>query len=306
MTESTLTSTVARLNKYLGKTPDAVEGNGLLGEFFTYLVDSEKHALALIEYVKHPKGPKPTMPTEGSIEFGFVLYWIHYPPHELTDWLKKHNLLRILWDILKFEAPATNITTTDYEYIVGKIETESVPWDDGTLIGTKKYEELDKGWLLAALNYAMNNLDPDSIHAFPKNKPHQGKLCVKSGGGDPTLAIIGDWGTGYYSDYNKAHCPAQRVAVDLRTRQFDYLIHLGDVYYAGTDFRPMPDEELDNFLKLWPDQGAGRNFTLNSNHEMYGDASGYFDQALAKNKPFNIQNGSSYFALTYTPWLVLG
>ncbi len=310
MTENTLTATIARLKDILEDTlenkPGTTSDENSLEEFFTYLVDSEKHALALIEYVKHPKGPKPTIPAEGSIEAGFVLYWIHWPPDAFKKLLDKHKYLKFFWKILQDEAPATHIITKDYNFIIEKIKKESVPWDDGTLIGTKKYEQLDEGWLWAALNYAINIKFPKTIHPFPKNKPHQGDLCAKSGSGDPTLAIIGDWGTGFYKDSNGAHCPAKRVVEDIKTRKFDYLIHLGDVYYAGTDLRPTPGEESDNFIKIWPDQGAGRNFTLNSNHEMYGDAHGYFDQALAQDKPFKVQNGSSYFALTYTPWLVLG
>ena len=296
MTENTQTATVARLKDVLENKPDLNVDENPLFELFTYLVDSEKHALALIEYVRHPSGPKPIVPTEGSIEAGFILYWVHTPPKDFKHWLDENEFLKLLWEGLQEEAPASQITTTDYNFIIGKIEKSSVPWEDGTLIGTQKYEELDEGWLWAALNYAINIKFPKTIHPFPKNKPHQGDLCARSGTGDPTLAIIGDWGTGFYTDSNGADCPAKRVVTDLHTRQFDYLIHLGDVYYAGTDLRPTPGEESDNFIKIWPDQGAGRNFTLNSNHEMYGDGAGFFGQALAKDKPFKIQNGSSYFA----------
>jgi hypothetical protein len=68
----------------------------------------------------------------------------------------------------------------------------------------------------------------------------------------------------------------------------------------------VPDEEPNNFYDLWPDQGPGRNFTLNSNHEMYGAGSGYFQVGLEAGGKFAAQNGMSYFAMTYGPWLVLG
>lgn len=83
----------------------------------------------------------------------------------------------------------------------------------------------------------------------------------------------------------------------------DYLIHLGDVYYAGIGF-----EEQDNLLNGWPAIfGPGKNnaFTLNSNHEMYDGANGYFKTALASSGPFATQSGSSYFALTFGDWVIL-
>jgi len=306
MTEKTLSKTVARLEALFKNDFNSAGIESDLSKLFDYLVESEGQALALIAYAHHPDGPKPVLPPAGSIEFGFVLYWIHYPPKKFKAWLDQHEVFKLVWEGLKLIAPKTKITTTEYDFVTGIIETKSIPWDDGTLIGTKKYEELDEGWILAALNYVINLKYPGTIHSFPKNTPYQGKLTAKSGKGDPVLAIIGDWGTGFYQDSNQADCPAKRVVDDLQKRQIDYLIHLGDVYYAGTDLRPLPGEENDNFINIWPDQGENRNFTLISNHEMYGDACGYFDQALASNKPFSTQNGMSYFALSYGPWLVLG
>jgi hypothetical protein len=92
----------------------------------------------------------------------------------------------------------------------------------------------------------------------------------------------------------------------------DYLIHLGDVYYAGTQNQQPPDEEYENFLKLWPRSvPPRRSFTLNSNHEMYSGANGYFNVALGRKPsnsptPFAHQNGYSYFALTGGDLAIVG
>ena len=85
----------------------------------------------------------------------------------------------------------------------------------------------------------------------------------------------------------------------------DYIIHLGDVYYSGTggDFLPL-NEEWNNLLNLWP-QPAPPSFALNSNHEMYAGAKGYFEVALADSR-FSQQQGTSYFALQYSGWTLLG
>jgi ABC-type phosphate transport system ATPase subunit len=71
------------------------------------------------------------------------------------------------------------------------------------------------------------------------------------------IAIIGDWGTG------------ERTAISLleavRDQKPNLLIHLGDVYYAGTE-----DEMDNNFLKICRD-AMGSEFQLFTvwNHDMY-------------------------------------
>lgn len=291
------------LSQYLESTPAMSPLSG----FFQYLTDCEDQALALITYLKNPNEPPPQVPEKGSIEFGFVLYWIHHPPLDIQEWLNKHPVLKTILQILQKEAPPTRINQSEYEMVIHKIETTSVPWDDGTLIGTKKYEQLDPLWMLAALNYAINLVDPGSLASFPNKAVYQGTLSRKPGRtGDPVIGIIGDWGTGFYQEENGIDCSAKRVIEAIQQHELDYLVHLGDVYYSGTYWRPIPGEEEAHFLNIWPDQGFGRNFTLNSNHEMTGDDHGYFDQALGTSSPFRHQNGMSYFSLKYGSWLILG
>jgi predicted phosphodiesterase len=104
-----------------------------------------------------------------------------------------------------------------------------------------------------------------------------------------TVAIVGDWGGG-----NEA---AQAVARQISRLKPDHVIHLGDVYYAGT-----PDEVKERFLKYWPTPSApGRSFALNSNHEMYSGGYGYFEQTLKKFK-----QPASYFNLANAQWRFIG
>ena len=51
-------------------------------------------------------------------------------------------------------------------------------------------------------------------------------------------------------------------------------IHLGDVYYAGTE-----TEEQQLLVNLWPSGSMGA-LALNSNHEMYSGGTPYFNVAL--------------------------
>ncbi len=109
---------------------------------------------------------------------------------------------------------------------------------------------------------------------------------------DVTLAIAGDWGTGPFD----SHAPAVAVANQMQLARANFTIHLGDVYYAGTHSQ----EDVD--MAGWP-MGTQGSFTLNSNHEMYSGAHGYFKE-LAKRFP--AQQGTSYFALYNDDWLVIG
>ena len=104
------------------------------------------------------------------------------------------------------------------------------------------------------------------------------------------VAILGDWGTGLYG--------APKIAETVRNDvdPFTVLLHLGDVYYSGTD-----DEVQQRFLDLWPARPDAINRALNSNHEMYSGGEAYFKSTLAK---FG-QNGS-YFALQNTHWTLVG
>lgn len=291
------------INSLIQRLSDVLDPATNFAGLFKYLEESEQQALALIEYVKHPNDPPPKLPANGSIEAGFLLYWIHYPPQAVEKWIDEHEVIKIIFEALQSEAPPTKITTAEYDFVISKIETVAVPWDDGTLIGTKKYEQLDSGWILAGLNYAMNLVDSDLIyHPLPAGSNLIKPLSGKSGG-DPVIGIIGDWGTGFFTE-DGVECAAKRVIDDIAARPIDYLMHLGDVYYSGTDWRPLPGEELLNLVNTWPDQGAQRNFTLNSNHEMCGGAQGYFEVAL-KSSLFQSQDGASYFACSYGSWLVL-
>lgn len=106
---------------------------------------------------------------------------------------------------------------------------------------------------------------------------------------ETTIAIVGDWGGG--------NAAAQAVADQIKKINPDHVIHLGDVYYAGT-----PKEVQERFLQYWPSrQDPGRSFALNSNHEMYSGGYGYFDTILPQFK-----QPASYFSLANQNWRFIG
>jgi calcineurin-like phosphoesterase family protein len=130
----------------------------------------------------------------------------------------------------------------------------------------------------------------DRSEAHPMVRPNAAQADVVRG--EVTVALAGDWGTGLYG--------APKIASSIRAmaaqRKFDLLLHLGDVYYAGTT-----DECDQRFVELWPAEAATVNRALNGNHEMYSGGFGYFDHILPKlNQPY------SYFAIQNDNWLLAG
>ncbi|MDQ3254979.1 MAG: metallophosphoesterase, partial [Acidobacteriota bacterium] len=104
-----------------------------------------------------------------------------------------------------------------------------------------------------------------------------------------TIALVSDWGGGNES--------ARSVANEIKARQPNYVIHLGDIYYAGTDH-----EVRKRFLDLWDFSSPAlqRTFALNGNHEMYSGGHAYFKAIRTLKQP------ASYFCLRNEHWRFIG
>jgi len=153
------------------------------------------------------------------------------------------------------------------------------------LPGVVEYSNLDPGWITVVTEKAKVWIK--GKHKFVRHKSVTDfRFTMKD---DVTIAVTGDWGGG-----NEA---AQAVAARIRALNPDHVIHLGDVYYAGTE-----REVRERFLKYWPaPTDAGRSFALNSNHEMYSGGYGYFDVTLPEFK-----QPASYFSLANKNWRIIG
>jgi Calcineurin-like phosphoesterase len=110
--------------------------------------------------------------------------------------------------------------------------------------------------------------------------------------GDFTVAMAADWGTGLYG----APKIADAIRSMAKTKKFDLLMHLGDVYYSGTK-----GEIEERFLKVWPTEAGSLNRALNGNHEMYSGGFGYFQLILPAFK-----QSASYFAFQNKDWVLVG
>ncbi len=154
----------------------------------------------------------------------------------------------------------------------------------------EKFGKLDPGWI-SVLFEKVKSL----IRGKAKFIKHEKKTDFRFDIVDKptvTIALVSDWGGG-----NDA---ARAVAAQIKARQPDHVIHLGDVYYAGTE------REINNrFLNMWDfwatPATAGRSFALNSNHEMYGGGHGYFKTTLKA-----LKQPASYFSLSNKHWRFIG
>lgn len=106
---------------------------------------------------------------------------------------------------------------------------------------------------------------------------------------DLRIALVSDWGTGLYG------APVIAQTLKGKCGDFDIMMHLGDVYYAGAD-----KEMRQRFLDVWPKCSNVINRALNGNHEMYSGGNAYFENTLPA-----FSQKSSYFAWQNDDWLLV-
>jgi hypothetical protein len=248
-----------------------------LGQF---LQDCETRLIKLMNN-EHPTEQEP-----GITQYGLALY--------ILD--TTHPILSRL---LGF--PKSQITPELLQQWEVRIGSGGVDDYEGSLIAIGKYEQLDAGWVTALIYYIALKLgvrEVSSLAAFG-NTP----ATISNTSDTVKIAIVGDWGTGPWTD-GAIEYPALQVIDQVKQLTPDYTIHLGDVYYAGTAGFLDSDEELNNFVNTWVGGSQG-SFMLNSNHEMYSGAQGYFGKGL-KADAFALQKNTSYFAIQSDKWVLIG
>ncbi|MBR9919279.1 MAG: hypothetical protein GYB31_00465 [Bacteroidetes bacterium] len=316
-----------RLKDHLDQLHQTAKIHANVSSLLSYLPNCEYE---LILWMQHsgkwnndPSKPAPTPPAgfkpgDGSVDFGLFLYWIHNKELIDTSEFNKTEkaLLNALLDFLnKFVLPASQMTKTNYQFFA---DGNELIYKDGSVLGMEKWATYDQGWFMAFLNL-IKTVSIDNWYYgsdFPAIKETQ---PVQITGSDKNknivhIAVLGDWGTGDET--------AKSLMSALTGYMPDYIIHLGDVYYSGTPetsiLHPGQDiyfhlgEEKNNLMDIWPAnyQENGKSITLNSNHEMYSGANGYFYNALGHDRLFgwgifDIQKGESCLALQFGDWTVL-
>lgn len=206
------------------------------------------------------------------------------PSHNYHNALRLKSYLTNDWE--------THGNTLDQQVKEKAIEIKTDP--EGAILGAGKYEQLDPGWELVAGTVWLENLLDK--HPFPPGMPEPVPLQVLS----PEklrIALAGDFGTG---NFGASDSPSTKISKIIPTLQPHVTIHLGDVYYAGTE-----GEEQSKLLRYWP-LGSIGSFTLNSNHEMYSGGGPYFNDAVGGPVFNKFQSPYSFFAIEYGNWVIVG
>jgi Calcineurin-like phosphoesterase len=283
------------LKKSSGK--DSVGINASLWTGF----QADEHLLIQLMHTAPPtNGPYPKITTPGNIEYGWVLYYLNVdlPASGSAGLWLQQQLTTI------FKMPKSKITASDWTSWQAIWNAEGILLGDGSLVSSQLFAVMDTGWSLAVLDYLRLQIGLSSLAPFATN--------AKAINIDPStqtslsIAIMGDWGTGNYTDGPSQTSPSNQIMAQIAALKPDMVIHLGDVYYAGSDnVLIFSGEEQTNLVDAWAYNAPLGNFTLNSNHEMYSGANGYYNVAL-KSPLFANQTNTSYFSITYGDWVILG
>lgn len=155
----------------------------------------------------------------------------------------------------------------------------------------------DPGWLTAAIAWLDYYWDGEPPQYAPPTSSEPQPFALPppaSADGQLRVGILGDWGTGEEE--------ALAVLDQLMQQQPDLIIHVGDIYYAGTH-----DECISHFLQ--PIDAARTTYrsipvyTLPGNHDYYSGGQGFYGilpqinlgiphAAIQKNSFFCLQNDS--------------
>jgi len=241
------------------------------------------------------QGKQPPDSQSGDYEFGPVLPVIQYE-------LPENKIVQALIAVLRvFGMPDSPISESQWNADLAVLDASGAVGSDGSLVVHSDLAVADYCWVIALIEYVLLKVGIDSSHEFVQAS---GSIEV-SGQSSLTLALAGDWGSGPWADPGQSAYPAQAVLDGMLATTPDYMIHLGDVYYAGTPSTSYidSDEEKRYFTDLWK-AGSRGALALNSNHEMYSGANGLFE-ALGSSL-FADQGGATYFAIEFQDWLILG
>jgi hypothetical protein len=159
---------------------------------------------------------------------------------------------------------------------------------------------IDRGFVVGFLRTLPVHLLRRVFFRLPPGQPRQHPLADRA-----RIVVVGDWGTG------------EGLAIEVAARMRDaitgagdrevHVVHLGDIYYAGTR-----TEARTRFLDHWP-VTVGENhpsWCLNGNHDMYSAGQG-LTQVVLTDPRFSAQRTTrgaitSEFLLTNRHWSLIG
>jgi len=146
----------------------------------------------------------------------------------------------------------------------------------------------DRRWI-STLDAYLGYFGPSGTRReIPYVKPSQVGSRVIPIKSNARVALIGDWGTGAE--------PAKRILRQANEQKPDVVIHLGDIYYSGTEVECRTNFETIVDEVLHRPQSNVAVYTLAGNHDMYCGGIGYYGLIKRLNKGKMAQQ-ASFFCL---------
>ncbi|MGH9447074.1 MAG: hypothetical protein ACRD3O_15270, partial [Terriglobia bacterium] len=216
-----------------------------LEDLFPFLRASEYLLIELMIQNNIWQAPLPPAPplqppppgVKGDLQFSLFAYWVNHPPQVIQNYLSGDDplkkALKFLWDVFAARLPS-QIDVTSYNALVTCARGTGLLAPNGSIYGERQYEQIDLRWIWAWVDYLIAHHigRPAAFGTTPANP------ITLSGAspGEVKIALVGDWGTG--------DATASAVMSQITGLKPDYIIHLGDVYYAGTsgDYWPLHEE----------------------------------------------------------------
>lgn len=160
---------------------------------------------------------------------------------------------------------------------------------EATLATAAPFDTGDPGWLAVAWE-KLKALFRGKHKFIRHSSPTSFHLPLPE---QAVVALFSDWGTGEET--------ARRVMRQITAQRPTHAIHLGDVYYSGTE-----KEIQERFLDIIDGEGPSatdcKYLALNSNHEMYSGGHAYFELTLKQ----RFGQEASYFNLRNAHWQLIG
>ena len=146
----------------------------------------------------------------------------------------------------------------------------------------------DPKWITTINEYVKYFGPTGNLREIPYIKPSTVGPKVIKIKASARIGLVGDWGTGA--------APAKRVLAQLGAQNPDVVIHLGDIYYSGTEEECRTNfvDVVDNVLERATKDIAV--YTLAGNHDMYCGGIGFYAMLKGLNKPAMAQP-ASFFCL---------
>ncbi|MBD77773.1 MAG: hypothetical protein CL840_02375 [Crocinitomicaceae bacterium] len=161
-----------------------------------------------------------------------------------------------------------------------------------------QYTHCDLNWLIAAAEwwayYDLLKKQPMYVN-YTNIDDFQYDLPLASSG-NLKVGLVADWGTGEQ---------VAKLVMDLLfEQQVDVILHLGDIYYAGT-----PTEAKNNFLQIIQDLRTKHGlqipvYNLPGNHDYYSGGQGFYsiNDELNHGIPNSSIQEASYWTLSNSDW----